>query len=255
MCKNCRVAPLPLWQILATPPSQGPIPPSPLWLESFKKGGGRRRKEGIGLCHYTKHTPNNGNNKNAVLIHTFSKISLAPSHTLPRSVILLLHLPPPPPPLTNPGYTTVTGVAIRGYKGPHWLERLNLMCKKCLFDTQIFKNLPTVVLHHSPTRSLRSLALAPCWKILAKPVIILFMFVLYISRYPSVRNTQFPWKCIFFFFYSNFFPKKSTQGVHQIVQFQSQKCKSLPRVGGGLLPHPPPARALRTLACVFSRIL
>ena len=52
---------------------------------------------------------------------------------------LLPHPPPlgnfapslcPPPRLTNPGYTSVTGVAIRGHKGPgppppHWLERLN----------------------------------------------------------------------------------------------------------------------------------
>ena len=48
-------------------------------------------------------------------------------------------LHPPPPPLTNPGYTTVTGVAIRGYKGPmqpppppiDWPERLkNKMWRK-----------------------------------------------------------------------------------------------------------------------------
>ena len=81
--------------------------------------------------------------------------------------------------------------------------------------------------HNSPTRALRSLALAPCWKLLAMPVIILFMFALYISRYPSVRNTHFPWICIFFLlFLFKISPKKSTQSVHQIVQFQSQKCKS-----------------------------
>ena len=44
-------------------------------------------------------------------------------------------------------------------------------------------------------------------------------------------------------------PRKSTQSVHQIAQFQSQKCKSTP------LPDPPPARALRALACVFPTIL
>ena len=36
------------------------------------------------------------------------KRGLSLSHTFPRSVTLLLHLCPP---LTNPGYTTVTGVA------------------------------------------------------------------------------------------------------------------------------------------------
>ena len=64
---------------------------------------------------------------------------------------------------------------LRGYKGPgppligetktnlkNWGLISLLMCKKCLFDTQIFKNLPTVVPHHFPARSLRSLALAPC---------------------------------------------------------------------------------------------
>ena len=51
-------------------------------------------------------------------------------------------------------------------------------------------------------------------------------------------------------------PRKSTQSVHQIAQFQSQKCKSsFVWQGGHPLPDPPPARALRALACVFPTIL
>ena len=51
-------------------------------------------------------------------------------------------------------------------------------------------------------------------------------------------------------------PRKSTQSVHQIAQFQSQKCKSsFVWEGGHPLPDPPPARALRALACVFPTIL
>ena len=48
--------------------------------------------------------------------------------------------------------------------------------------------------------------------------------------------------------------KKSTQSVHQIVQFQSKKWKSS-FVWDTPLPDPPPARALCALACVFTRIL
>ena len=51
-------------------------------------------------------------------------------------------------------------------------------------------------------------------------------------------------------------PRKSTQSVHQIVQFQSLKCKSsFDWEGDTPLPDPPPARALRALACVFPTIL
>ena len=53
-------------------------------------------------------------------------------------------------------------------------------------------------------------------------------------------------------------PRKSTQSVHQIAQFQSQKCKSSFVWEGGPRPSPPdppPARALRALACVFPTIL
>ena len=49
-------------------------------------------------------------------------------------------------------------------------------------------------------------------------------------------------------------PRKSTQSVHQIVQFQSQKCKSS-FVWDTPLPDPLPARALRALACVPPTIL
>ena len=67
----------------------------------------------------TKPTPNNGP-KNAVLIHTFSKIFLPWEGDSPLPLLgnFAPSLCPPPSPLTNPGYTTVTGVAIRGYKGP-----------------------------------------------------------------------------------------------------------------------------------------
>ena len=86
------------------------IPPL---IGEFKKGGGRRE-----LVYATTKPTNNGQ-KNAVLIHTFSKISLPWKGDSP--------LPPlgnfapslcPPPPLTNHGYTIATGVAIREYKGP-----------------------------------------------------------------------------------------------------------------------------------------
>ena len=148
-----------------------------------------------------------------------------------------------PPPLTNPGYTTVTGVAIRGYKGPappHWLERLNKKynVQKMSFWYANFQKSPyTVVPHHSPARSLRSLAMAPCWKILAMPVIILFMFALYISRYPSVRNTHFPW----IIFSSYFFLLKIHPKCAPDRSISISKMQKLSRVGA----PPPPARALR----------
>ena len=107
------------------------------------------------------------------------------------------------PRLTNPG------IAIRGYKGPgpppppligetkqklkNWGLISLLMCRKCFFYTQIFKkNLPTVVPHPSPARSLRSLALAPLLKNPGYASDHILYVSLYISRYPSVRNTHFP---------------------------------------------------------------
>ena len=49
------------------------------------------------------------------------------------------------------------------------------------------------------------------------------------------------------FFIQNF-SKKSTQSVHQIVQFQSQKCKSSLVWEGR---HPPPRKKfLRTALCI-----
>ena len=67
------------------------------------------------------------------------------------------------------------------------------------------------------------------------------MFALYIFPYPSVRNA-FSIICIFFFFIEIFY-KKSTQSVHQIVLFQSQKCKSSLVWEGG---HPPPRPSPRS---------
>ena len=89
------------------------------------------------------------------------------------------------------------------------------------------------------------------------PVIILFMFALYISRYHSVRNTFSMNMYFLLTFLLTISPRKSTQSVHQIVQFQSQKCKSSFDWEGGTPPsqNPPPARALRALACVFPTIL
>ena len=70
------------------------------------------------------------------------------------------------------------------------------------------------------------------------------MFALYNSRYPSVTNSHIFHEYVFssYFFITIFTTKKSTQSVHQIVQFQSQKCKSSLVWEGGHLP--PPARAL-----------
>ena len=155
------------------------------------------------------------------------------SHTLPRSVTLCLHFAP----LTNPGYTTVTSPP-----PPHWLagetKQKTLMCKK--FPHSV-ASLPRF---------------APCWKIMAMPVIILFMFVLYISRYLSVRNTHFPWICIFFLlFYSNFFQKIHPKCAPD-RSISISKMQKAPWCGRGTPPPTPsPARALRALACVVSRIL
>ena len=62
----------------------------------------------------TKPTPNNGPPKCCFDTHIFKNL---PHPTPLGNFVPSLH-PPPPPPLTNPGYTTLTGVAIRGYKGP-----------------------------------------------------------------------------------------------------------------------------------------
>ena len=90
------------------------------------------------------------------------------------------------------------------------------------------------------------------------PVIILFMFPLYISRYPSVRNAHFPWICIFFLlFLFKVFPKNPPKVCTRSINFNLKNAKA-PSCGRGdtpSLPHPPPARALRALACVFPRIL
>ena len=98
--------------------------------------------------------------------------------------------------------------------------------------------------HHSPTRALRSLALAPCWKILAMPVIILFMFALYISRYPSVRNTQFPWICIFFLlFLFQISPQNPPKVCTRSFNFNLKNAKA-PSCQG----HSPPTSSPRSSA-------
>ena len=95
-------------------------------------------------------------------------------------------------------------------------------------------------------------------KVLAMPVIILFMFALYISRYYSVRNTHFPWICIFFllFFYWQFPQENPPKVCTRSFNFNLKNAKA-PSSGRGdtPLPDPPPARALRALACVFPTIL
>ena len=114
------------------------------------------------------------------------------------------------------------------------------MCKKCIFDTQFFKNLPTVGGTLPPLGRFAPSLWPPFWKILAMPVIILFMFALYISRYHSVRNTQFPWICIFFllFFTENFPPKKIHLKCAPDRSISISKMQKLPRVGGGKTsPH------------------
>ena len=125
--------------------------------------------------------------ENAVFRHKFWKISLpwegeTPSHTLPRSVALLPRFGPP---LTNPGCTTVTGIA-KGTKGHapapldwskiifqkkggvgDWYMSLHITNPLIMpFNVQemsfSYTNFQKISLPHPPpSRSLRSLALAP----------------------------------------------------------------------------------------------
>ena len=75
-----------------------PPPHSVNWNKRNLKGGSR------GLVYATLHNlpPNNG---------------IPPPTPSTRSVASLPRFGPPPPPLTNPDYTTVTGIA-KGHKGP-----------------------------------------------------------------------------------------------------------------------------------------
>ena len=126
------------------------------------------------------------------------------------------------------------------------------MCKKSFFDTQIFKNSP----YHGPTPFPRLGRFTPSlWP--RSSVIILFMFALYISRYPSVRNTHFPWIWISsdFFFIENF-PKNPPKVCTRSFNFNLKYAKA-PSCGRGDTPSHtlPPARALRALACSFPSIV
>ena len=107
--------------------------PIPLWLESLKKG-----EEEVGNWSMPLQNLPLIMAKNAVLIHTFKN--------LPHPPPLGNFAPSLCPPLTNPGHTTVSGVAIMGYKGlgppligetkqklKNWGLISLLMCKKCIF--------------------------------------------------------------------------------------------------------------------------
>ena len=139
--------------------------------------------------------------------------------------------PPPPvshfapslfPPLTNPGYTTVTGVAKGGTRAHAPLGR---------FTPSLWP----------PVKK----------KILAMPVIILFMFALYISRCHSVRNTHFPWICNFFLLFTDNFPKKIHPKCAPDRSISISKMQKLLRLGGGTPPSqtlPPLGRFAPSLA-------
>ena len=101
------------------------------------------------------------------------------------------------------------------------------------------KNLPTVVPHPSPARLLRSLALAPLLKNPGYASDHIVYVSLYISRYPSVRNTHFPWICIFFLlFLFKIFPKIHPKCAPD-RSISISKMQKLPRVGGGTPPPTP----------------
>ena len=96
----------------------------------------------------------------------------------------------------------------------------------------------------------------PVKKILAMPVIILFMFALYISRYHSVRNTFSMNMYFLLTFLLTISPRNPPKVCTRSFNFNLKNAKA-PSTGRGdtPLPDPPPARALRALACVFPTIL